>query len=60
MNVDYIFFLGQQEKDLLEIEPVIRKVSGKIIILTLGNYIYVKQLKEYFLNIKYIISSFFL
>ena len=52
--------MGQQEKDLLEIEPVIRKVSGKIIILTLGNYIYVKQLKRIFPKHKiYSISSFF-
>lgn len=51
-NYKYIFFIGQQTKDLLDIKPFIYKLKDKKIIFTLGNKEYVKELKKFFPNIE--------
>lgn len=51
-NYDYIFFINQQTKDLLDIKPFIYKLKKKIIIFTLGNNEYTNELKKFFPKIK--------
>ena len=51
-KIDHIFFLGQSTNDLLDLKPIINKLSGTKIILTLRHGKYILELKKIFPNIK--------